>query len=64
MKARRIGKSIASGMLAAAVALVKPNSKQAIFSTSQRIAGYLGEICHTAIYHQNPDCIKKYGEEW
>ncbi len=59
-----MGKSIAAGMGAAALALVVPNIKIAIFSTSQRIAGYLGEICHTAIYKARPEVIYRYGEEW
>lgn len=59
-----MGKSIAAGMAAAALALTTPNIKVAIFSTSQRIAGYLGEICHSAVYHVKPEVIAKYGEEW
>ncbi len=62
-KGRRLGKSIATGMLAAAVALVRPNSQQAIFSTSQRIAGYLGEICHQNILYVDKTCIYRKTEE-
>jgi hypothetical protein len=61
---RRFGKSVSMAMLAAAYALVTPYSVQSIFSTSQRISVYLGEliykaICDAGLKHR----IKKFGEE-
>jgi hypothetical protein len=64
MGPRRFGKSIAQSMLAAAYALVTPNSTQSIFSTAQRISIYLGELIRKAICDAGMEWrIKKFGEE-
>jgi hypothetical protein len=61
---RRFGKSVSSGMLAAAYVIVVPVSTQAIFSTSQRIAFYMGELIYKAICDAGYEWrIKKFGEE-
>lgn len=61
---RRFGKSVSMAMLAGSYSLVTPTSTQSIFSTSQRISVYLGEliykaICDAGLKHR----IKKFGEE-
>jgi hypothetical protein len=48
--ARRFGKSIAVACLAAVLALFgPPNLPQGIFSTGQRVSGYLGSIVYTTL---------------
>ena len=61
---RRFGKTIAIAMVAAAFALTVPNKIQAIFSTSQRISSYVGDLIKKAIIASgNEHRIKKFGEE-
>jgi hypothetical protein len=61
---RRFGKSIAQALLAFSYSLTVPNSKQAIFSTSERISKYMGELiykcfCDAGLKYR----VLKFGEE-
>ncbi len=61
---RRFGKSTASSQIAAAYAIVVPNSVQSIFSTSQRISFYLGEMIYKMIGEYGwDDHVEKFGKE-
>lgn len=61
---RRFGKSMAIAMLMATGALVVPHLIQAVFTTSQRISGNMGEYVRNMIIKSgNGHRIKKFGEE-
>lgn len=61
---RRFGKSIAIAMLMAAGALVVYKLTEAVFATSQRISGNMGEYVKEAINMSgNAHRIVKFGEE-
>lgn len=61
---RRFGKSTAESQIAAAYAIVVPNSIQSIFSTSQRISFYLGEMIYKMIGEYGwDDHVEKFGKE-
>jgi len=61
---RRFGKSVAIAMLMAAGALVVPYLTEAVFATSQRISGSMGEYIRDAINMSgNGHRILKFGEE-
>lgn len=61
---RRFGKSIAQALLAFAYAMVVPKSKQAIFSTSERISKYMGELIYKCFCDAGlKDRVIRFGEE-
>jgi hypothetical protein len=61
---RRIGKTVGVSTQSSALTLVVPNIQQAIFSTGQRIAGYMGEKVRDNIIDAGyEERIKKFGKE-
>jgi hypothetical protein len=61
---RRFGKSISQAMLAFSYALVVVLSKQAIFSTSERISKYMGELIYKSFCDSGKkDRVARFGDE-